>query len=248
MKQQKPHKDGRLAEMVYTQMLRLIIRGEYPKDCRLPTEADLGERFGVSRPIIREALQQLREQGYVQSKRGSGTVVVRGGKFVATSLPPVRTVADLLRCYEFRITIEAATVSLAAERHTDGDLYEIDQVLRKSEDLLMERMLNLLPDVNFSFHRAIAKSTQNPYYMVILESMPNFVGRNTLDFAGAGGLTPIERAEQVHLEHKSILTAIRLRDVERAKREMERHILAARDVVLGQQLISEVVPVFETGA
>ncbi|MEO8753304.1 MAG: GntR family transcriptional regulator, partial [Casimicrobiaceae bacterium] len=45
----------RLADIVYEQLFRLIARGEFPKGCKLPPEGDLSTRFGVSRPVIRDA-------------------------------------------------------------------------------------------------------------------------------------------------------------------------------------------------
>jgi GntR family transcriptional regulator, transcriptional repressor for pyruvate dehydrogenase complex len=227
----------RLADVVYAQMVRLISRGEFPKDFKLPTEAELSARFGVSRPVIREALAQLRDEGYVRSHRGSGTVVIRGPRQAAVALPPVRTVVDLLRSYEFRITIETATAVIAAERRTDENIEEIRRILAEAKELLSEGLYDLLPDVNFSFHRAIARATQNPYYTHTLELMPNFVGRSTLDFAGPGGTQPAQRAERVHREHEEIFAAICVADPARARSEMERHILAARDMVLERQLV-----------
>ena len=54
--------------------LREEIRGqEWKAGRRLPTEAELSERFSVSRQTVRRALQLLAEEGVVQSRQGSGT-------------------------------------------------------------------------------------------------------------------------------------------------------------------------------
>ena len=55
-----------LTSRVCEQLRRLIERGEFPKNCKLPTEAELCARFGVSRPVIRYALGRLRDDGYVR--------------------------------------------------------------------------------------------------------------------------------------------------------------------------------------
>ena len=102
----------RLADIVYEQLFRLIARGEFPRDCKLPPEGELSRRFGVSRPVIRDALARLKEEGFVRSQRGSGTIVVRGEAAGMHAYPPIRTVSDLLRSYEFRITVEAATATM----------------------------------------------------------------------------------------------------------------------------------------
>src|SRR4051794_30795582 len=95
----------RLADLVYEQVTRLIARGEFPRGCKLPSEGELGQRFGVSRPVVRDALSRLKAEGVVHAQQGSGTVVIRGAAPMAGSFPPIRTVADLLRSYEFRITV-----------------------------------------------------------------------------------------------------------------------------------------------
>jgi DNA-binding FadR family transcriptional regulator len=104
----------KLADMVYEQLYRLITRGEFPKGCKLPPEGALTTRFGVSRPVIRDALGRLKGEGFVRSQRGSGNVVVRGELPGLHAYPPIRTVSDLLRS-----TIHhggTATAAMAAER------------------------------------------------------------------------------------------------------------------------------------
>jgi DNA-binding GntR family transcriptional regulator len=53
-----------------------IVKGLYPIGTQLPTELSLCERFGVSRHTVREALRQLRLDGLISSRRGSGTTVM----------------------------------------------------------------------------------------------------------------------------------------------------------------------------
>jgi len=94
----------RLADIVHEQLFRLIGRGEFPKGCKLPPEGELATRFGVSRPVIRDALAKLKDAGYVRSQRGSGNVVILG-EAPGAAFPPIRTVAEgncgLLRVRKF---------------------------------------------------------------------------------------------------------------------------------------------------
>ena len=73
--------------------------------------------LGVSRPIIRDALGRLRDQGIVYSRQGAGTFVqaaVSPQTHLAYS--PVKTIADIQRCYEFRLTIEPPAAYFASQR------------------------------------------------------------------------------------------------------------------------------------
>src|SRR5215213_9377116 len=122
----------RLADIVHEQLFRLITRGEFPKGCKLPPEGALAGRFGVSRPVIRDALSRLKDDGYVRSQRGSGNVVVRGEAPGQQAYPPIRTISDLLRSYEFRMTVEAATATMAAERRDAADLADLARTLDRA--------------------------------------------------------------------------------------------------------------------
>ena len=225
----------KLADIVYEQVSRLIARGEFPKGLKLPPEGELATRFGVSRPVIRDALSRLKDEGYVRSQRGSGNVVVRGEAPGLVSYPPIRTVSDLMRSYEFRITVEAATASMAAQRRTNADLADIERTLARAANELDNGIYHLLADLNFEFHRAVARATHNPFYLKTVEMIPNFVGVDRLDLTAFGGEDLPERTQRVHCEHVAIFEAIRRQDPQHALAEMQRHIAAARDFVLERQ-------------
>jgi DNA-binding FadR family transcriptional regulator len=231
---------ARLSDVVHEQLRRLIQRGEYPRGLRLPSENELAIRFGVSRPVVREALGRLRDEGFVHSQKGSGTVVVFEANVGVTgfNLPPITTMADLVRFYEFRIGVEGSTAAFAAERRTLGNIKEMEAALNAAEEMIANQLFELLADVNFAFHRAVAHATQNPYYITTLEVLPNFVGQNMLDSRRRPSTDFAERASRLHSEHQAIFAAILGGDSQRAKVEMERHILSARDAVLEGQSLS----------
>lgn len=227
----------RLAELVQGQIARLVERGEFPRGCKLPTEGELSVRFGVSRPVLREALSALKQAGVLRSQRGSGTVVVEGAAPGAAALPPVRSIGDLLRLYEFRITLEGAAAMLAAERHTRETLAGIADALRLAEDAARGEAPPLLLDLNFAFHRAVARATMNPFHLAAVEALPNFVGRGRLEASSFGDQDVAVRAARIRDEHAVIYDAIRVRDAARAQAEMVSHIAAARDHVMERQTL-----------
>ena len=228
----------RLADIVYEQLFRLIARGEFPKGLKLPPEGDLAARFGVSRPVIRDALSRLKEEGFIRSQRGSGSVVVKGETPGLSAYPPIRTIGDLIRSYEFRITVEAATAAMAAERRTSEDLADLDATLARAASEMDHGRYHLLADLNFDFHRAVARATHNAFYLKTVEMIPNFVGVDRLDLTAFGGDDLPERTQRIHAEHVAVHEAIRRREPEAALAEMRRHISAAREFVLERQAFS----------
>jgi GntR family transcriptional regulator, transcriptional repressor for pyruvate dehydrogenase complex len=226
-----------LASRVREQLVRLIERGEFPRNCKLPTEAELCARFGVSRPVIRAALAALRDQNYVRSVQGSGSHVIRGPEPGAPRYPPVRTVADLERCFEFRITVEAQTAALAALRHTPETLTLIEDALREADQAIALRTPELAADLNFKFHRAVARATGNPFFVATLDSIPNLIGHGPVEVRNFGIADPIERIRAIGAEHDSLYRAIRARDAQRARAEMEAHIGGARQHLFERQRV-----------
>ena len=67
----------RLGEHLSTRLAELIGRGEFDDEGRLPSELVLTNRFGVSRPVVREALSHLRSMGFIVSGKGSGSCTRR---------------------------------------------------------------------------------------------------------------------------------------------------------------------------
>ena len=228
----------KLADVVHKQLSRLIARGEFPRDCKLPPEGDLAQRFGVSRPVIRAALARLRDEGVVRSQRGSGTVVVAGTIASAVVFPVIQSIADLLRSYEFRITVEVATVSIAAERRTASDIADMRNALLDAENAMKSQQYHRMPDWNFRFHRAVAMATQNKFYVATLELIPDLLNVDELETSAFGGTGRSERMRRVHDEHVAICDAICEGDPVLASSRMRAHIQAGRDLVLEQQEIT----------
>lgn len=59
------------------QIVAAINRGDYPVGSKLPSEFELAEQMGVSRPSIREALSALEAMSIIESRPGSGNYVLR---------------------------------------------------------------------------------------------------------------------------------------------------------------------------
>jgi GntR family transcriptional repressor for pyruvate dehydrogenase complex len=221
------------ADQVYTQLLRLIQRGEYPVNARLPPEQDLGQRFGVSRPVIRQALRRLADEGIVGTRKGSGTVVRVGQSALTTGFPSLSSVADVHQFYEFRIDLEGRTAALAALRHTAEQIREIEAAVDASREAIEAGNLRVAADLNFSFHRAIAKAAGNRFHQAAVELLPNAIGHVGYEFRIGTSDEEVDRARVILAEHSDILAAIRARDSERAVALMIEHITSAQRYLYG---------------
>ena len=86
-------------------------------------------RLGASRPVVREALARLREDGVIVSRQGSGSYVRRRPDLAILRFVPVGSIADVQRGFEFRVGLEGAAAALAAERWEEADIAEIRRAL-----------------------------------------------------------------------------------------------------------------------
>ncbi|MBU2888346.1 MULTISPECIES: FadR/GntR family transcriptional regulator [Celeribacter] len=216
-----------LADQVYDQLLVKILEEEYPVHSRLPAEDVLAQSFGVSRPIVRAALSRLRDDGIVQSRRGSGSYVLRRPDRQLISFVPLESISDVQRCYEFRIDVEGAAAAWAAERRDDDDLAAMEEAYRVMERAYQENELAV--DADQRLHLAVARASKNPFFSSVLESLGEQIAFGVKLSRSLTLLDTPTRQELVLAEHRDVLDAIRKRQPEVASATMRYHITAAKD-------------------
>lgn len=216
-----------LADQVYDQLLTKILEDEYPVHSRLPTEETLASSFAVSRPVVRAALSRLRDDGIVQSRRGSGSYVTRSPDREMIGLVPLASVSDVQRCYEFRIDVEGAAAAWAARRRDDEDLGEMAAAYQEMERTYHENALGVEADQRL--HLAVARASKNPFFPAVLESLNEQIAVGVKLSRSLTLLDAPGRQELVLAEHRAVLDAIRLRQPEVAQATMRHHITAAKD-------------------
>jgi GntR family transcriptional regulator, transcriptional repressor for pyruvate dehydrogenase complex len=146
--------------------------GEYAAADRLPPERALSEQLGVARPTLRAALDQLRSEGYLETRRGAF-----GGTFVTDlSLPARRWVErmqsnmdELVDILDFRLAVETFTVELAALRRTEEDLAAIEAAVGQLRHLVSQSRLvdpagaarSPFHGADSQFHNAVALASHS---------------------------------------------------------------------------------------
>lgn len=215
-----------LSDLVFERMHRAIKSGAYQPDERLPTEHDLAIEFEVSRPVVREALRRLREQGFIYSRRGAGSFVRAVGMRQPLGFGQLENVADLLNCYEFRLTVEPAAAAAAAERHDAATLAAIRQALELMRDATNRQSHR--EDADFQFHLAIARAAQNRYFFTAMEALKDHIAVG-MRFHGASVKRETSGLRRVFAEHEAIAEAIAARDGVMARQLMYDHLTSSRE-------------------
>jgi DNA-binding FadR family transcriptional regulator len=151
--------------------------GRLRVDDRLPTEAELAERFSVSRPTIREALKRLAAQNLIRSQRGpsGGTFVThpsqeeaRAGLAEATTLLVSMGEFDLKDIAEARLNIELECCKYAVIRRTSEHLSVMREEIKSQQAGISEEEF-CASDVRF--HRAFADATDNSLLQFIMATV-----------------------------------------------------------------------------
>jgi DNA-binding FadR family transcriptional regulator len=218
--------EAKLSAGIYQRIFELIVAGEFAVNARLPSETDLTQRFGASRPVVREALARLRDDGIVVSRQGSGSYVKRRPDTAVLRFVPVGSIADIQRCFEFRVGLEGAAAALAAERRNDDDLMAIQAAFNALEDCIRDGKLGV--DADERFHLAIAKATHNDYYVSVQTSLHPHIAVGMNLARNLSLLRTAERLRAVQDEHRAIVDAIAARAADAARTAMQSHIDNAR--------------------
>lgn len=216
----------KLYQQVAASIEDAIARGVYPPGGRLPSERDLAEDFGVSRPTIREAMLALEIRGMLEARHGSGVYVVDAPN-AETGGPDLEIGAfELL---EARALIEGEAAALAATAISDEELERLELIL---QDMAEENEGDHKgEEADRRFHMAIAEATRNAALVSVVESLWDLRYRaplchEVLSRARRGGVRP--RTE----EHRAILDGLKLRDPVAARKAMRDHLERVIDQIL----------------
>jgi GntR family transcriptional repressor for pyruvate dehydrogenase complex len=199
----------------------MIVAGELRPGDRLPREADLAQRLGLSRSSLREAVRALSLVRILDVRQGDGTYV--------TSLDPAMLLdalsfvvdlhheGSLLHLLEARRVLEGQAALLAAQRIADEQLAELRELLDAMPDCdTVEEFV----ENDIAFHRAIAIASGNPVIAKLLESLSGPTIRARI----WRGITEGGAIERTIAEHRAILAALEQRRPELAEASMTVHL------------------------
>ena len=222
----------RLSDTIAEQLLEAIVAGRFREGDILPSERELGDQFGVSRTVIREAIRALATRGVVEVQSGRGVRVIAMDTASVTEAMSLllrgESTIDFAKVHEVRMMLETHVAALAAERSTDAEIAQLESLMDRwvaaGDDVAAASQLDV------DFHRAIATSAHNELYLVLLDSI-------------AGALLENRRAtlalEHSHAkvlgEHRAVVNAIAAHDPEAARGAMRTHLRGVEEDWQSQQ-------------
>jgi GntR family transcriptional regulator, transcriptional repressor for pyruvate dehydrogenase complex len=222
-----------LTARVGERLVRLIEEdGLRPGDF-LPSQAELSKRFGVSRPIMREAMQGLAGSGVIEVHNGRGAMVapLTGDPlraFFRRALQFERkAVVELM---EVRKGIEVQAALLAAERRTPEQLEAMRRIVEEMRLRLRDPAAYNALDLEL--HLAIVEAAANAMLLHLMTSV-----RETLHDSITEGFRhrqTDELLQRTQTLHEQLVDAIHSGDPTQARQAMERHFDDAIEAILTQ--------------
>ena len=213
-------KPRKLPEQIADKLREMIIQEEMKTGSKLPAEAELMARFGVSRSTVREAVKILQTEHIVDIRQGQGTFLCAMPGLADDPLglrvtDQEELIAQLL---ETRLLVEPNVAALAAQRRQDRHLQEMKTLLDRMDNAYLHGE-NYTP-YDAQFHSVIADCTGNDVIKRLLPTIHESIRAGYQHTRRVEG--SYQRASQCHLE---MYRAIAEHDSDRARLAAQRHMV-----------------------
>ena len=227
----------RLSDDIVEQLEGMILEGTLKSGERLPAERALAERFGVSRPSLREAIQKLAAKGLLVSRQGGGNYVVDslGSTFSDPLLHLLESNPEAQRdLLEFRQTLEASCAYYAALRATEVDRERLTAAFEALQDCYaradeVSRVEEGAADARF--HLAIAEASHNAVLLHTIRGLFDLLKRNVVTNIGGMYQQRTETRDMLINQHRDLYPAIIEGRAEQARDVSTRHLLYVQEVL-----------------
>ena len=232
----QPVRQPRIADVITERLESMIIEGSLAPGQRLPPERELSERFGVSRPSLREAIQKLSARGLLTSRQGGGTFVSEELKS-GYSDPLLDMLSrhgefhlDLL---EFRDALEGISAYYAALRSTPADKKLLIRRYEELETSYAEPSDDPYREAkaDAAFHLAIAEAGHNVLLLHTIRGIFHLLEKSIVSNLAHLFEKPGAR-EQLKMQHRCLLDAILDGRAEDARSAAHEHLVFVEEGLL----------------
>lgn len=199
-------------DSIYAQLRSEILGGAIPPATPL-REVTLGERFGVSRTPVREALRRLQHDRLLD--RGARGLQVHQA-----------TPQEVIQVYDVRILLEQEAAGQAALSHDITDIMQLEGLVERDR-ALSEPDDNTRASTNLEFHAAVWAAAHNPVLQDLLQRLSTHLIRTPHSTLSVG-----ERWGEALAEHSKLVAAITAGDETAARDIAREHMETARRIRL----------------
>lgn len=205
---------------VADELRRRILTGLYPPGSMIPTEAELGADFSVSRTVIRDAVRILASQEMLEVRRGIGVVVTEpsSAPIASTTLLALgRSQLTVREVLHARAMLEINLVGEAAVRGTQQDWLDLQEVNEQFRDAYNRKDQLQVERLHRRFHWLILEAIHVPALTFVLQPLHEAIAISSLP-------PSMQDMAEWELEtHQPLIDALRSGEPARARSSMETH-------------------------
>ena len=227
----------KLSQGAVRQIEALILRGILRPGERLPSEREMSEKMGLSRPSLREALSDLQDRGLLISRAGSGVYVadVLGSAFSDAVVKLFASHDEAIFDYiSFRRDMEGLAAERAAQFGSDTDLEIVDTILKRMETAHRKRNPEEEASLDADFHMAIVEASHNVVMLHMMRSMYQLLREGV--FYNRQIIFKQRTTRDTLLDqHRAINDALQARDPTAARKAVEAHLSFVERSLFGQK-------------
>lgn len=216
----------KLSGAVTRQIEQLILRGILRPGERLPSERELADRMGVSRPSLREAIADLQSRGLLATRAGAGIFVadVLGSAFSDALIQLFATHDEAVLDYlSFRRDMEGLAAERAARLASDTDLQVIDTIYTKMQSAHAKRDPTDEARLDADFHLSIIEASHNVVMLHMMRSMYQLL-REGVFYNRQVMFKQRTTRDELLEQHAAINAALQSRDPAAARHAIEAHL------------------------
>ena len=211
-------KKSSLPELISEYITKMVANGALQPGDRLPSEREMAELFGVSRPSVREALHALSFSGILEIRSGSGTYLTSGenvlnDKMELSALFKRYTSIELI---EVRKIIEIESIELAINRVTPEEISEIQS--SAEETIKYRGQGEKYVSADLKFHTAVINATHNRFLSELHDIARNL--EQDPIYYHINNMPEMVKAAECHV---NVADALAKKDVDSAKQAMREH-------------------------
>ena len=206
------------SENIASELRREILNGQILAPEKLPAERELAEKYQVSRGTVRAALSKLEKEKFIEIKPGSGAFVIH-----KTSAVPVSEVknANPLELIDARFALEPHICRLAVLHGKKEQFQKLETLVEAMEKSVRDPIQFASADT--AFHQVLADCTGNNLLIWIINQINSVRGQDEWTKARHQTLND-NIIRTYNFQHKQILSAIKLREPEKAASLMKEHL------------------------
>lgn len=224
----------KISEQVFDNLKILIQDGTFPVNTKLPSETELAKMFKISRSPVREALSILSAIGIVEQRQGGGNWVreVRVTDMLEKARLEMLDIEKVYELLELRTIIETEATALAAIRHKQEDIIELEKALYTLKETFVNDDTILGDEADYNFHKIIIRSSYNSFLVQTIENTSELYHK-ALQFSLKQNIGLKLKREYIYEEHKAIFDAIKARNSKLAALKMRKHLHTVRKKIGG---------------